>query len=152
LEWRGDLLAELAILRVPELVALKRPKGSQEILPFKFLVTSRDGLCFFVEPRGFSSSQLRVKPAELTSLDTWEWEADAKLVREACASPNPVVLFLFDADLDPGRYLRIDTLPEPARGAKTVLLSFPIENAITAESVRALADEIAKQREVPAAG
>jgi hypothetical protein len=51
-----------------------------------------------------------------------------------------------------GRYLRLDTLPKPAEGAKTVVLSFPVENTITGDSIRALAAELAKERAVPVAG
>jgi hypothetical protein len=61
------------------------------------------------------------------------------------------MLFLFDADMDPGRFLRLDTLPNPG-DAKTVVLSFPIENTITGDSIRALAAELAKERAVPVAG
>jgi hypothetical protein len=141
---------ELAIIRAGELAALRRPKGAQDILPFQFLIASKDGFYFFIEPRGFSSIRLRLKPVDLVAAETWEWEADANLIREARVSRHPAVLFLFDADLDPGRYLRLDTLPEPSKSAKTVVLSFPVENTITGESIHALADEIAKERLVPA--
>jgi hypothetical protein len=42
--------------------------------------------------------------------------------------------------------------PEPAPKATTVVLSFPIANAITADSIRALAAALEKERAVPVAG
>jgi hypothetical protein len=147
LVWRSELLAELAVLRVSGLVMLKPPNGNS--LPFQLVAASQSGVCFIIETVAYSSFQLKIEPESIPVL---ELEAEADRVRTAQRIPTPVVMFLFDADRDHGRFLRLDTLPEPPVGAKTVVLSFPVENTITGDSIRALAAELAKERAVPVAG
>lgn len=139
--WRAELLAELALARVPEFIVLK----SKDDLPFDFIVTTKDGLCFFVEVKSFSSLREEGNPKEATSL---QFRADSDVVRNARRSLNPVILFLVDADRDHGRFLRLDTQPEPEDGAKSVLLNFPIENTLTALNLKSLASQLEKERQV----
>jgi hypothetical protein len=143
LVWRGELLAELALAQVEELVVLKRPKESQTDFSFDFVVTAHAGLCFFVEVKAFSSMRLQREPRNIPD---WHLKTDAEVVRNGRKSLNPVVAFLFDADSDYGRFLRLDTLPEPAADANTVVLAFPIENTITADRVRNLVTELERSR------
>src|SRR5262245_4094630 len=98
LNWRGPLLAELALARVPGLSVYKRPDQAPSELPYHFLVTTADGFCFFVEVKAFSSFRLHVTDVE--AIGELRWSLDADLVRRARASHSPVVLFLFDADTD----------------------------------------------------
>ncbi|MCI0701174.1 MAG: hypothetical protein L0241_08830 [Planctomycetia bacterium] len=142
----AEKLAELALMRVSELTALKPPQGKPHPL-FDLVVTTDRGVCFFVEVKSYSSFQLKIEPESIPVL---ELEVDADQIRTARESATPVVMFLFDGDRGHGRFLRLDRLPEPEADAKTVLLSFPIENTITAESIRVLAAEIAKERLVSA--
>jgi hypothetical protein len=143
LEWRSAVLAKLAIVRVPELTPLEPPKNSAADLPTSYVVVAPGGLVFFVVAKGYSSFRLKIDPEQIPVL---EWEAAADLVRAARESVTPVVLFLFDADRDHGRFLRLDTLPEPEAGARSVVLSFPIENTITRDSIQNLAAELGRTR------
>ena len=146
--WRSELLAELAIMRVDELRLMKPPSGSPAP-PFQLVAASDSGICFIVQIAAYSSFRLKIEPESIPVL---ELEVEAERVRTALRIPTPVVVFLFDGDRDHGRYLRLDTLPEPAAGAKTVVLSFPVENTITGDSIRKLAAELARERRVPVAG
>jgi hypothetical protein len=143
LAWRGELLAELALAQVEELVVLKRPKESQADFLFDFVVTAHADLCFFVEVKAFSSMRLKRDPRNIPD---WQLKTDAEVIRKARKSANPVVAFLFDADSDYGRFLRLDTVPEPDAGVEAVVLTFPIENALTAESLRNLVTELDRSR------
>jgi hypothetical protein len=146
--WRSELLAELAIMRVGELTIFKPPRGGLA-LPFQFVAVSSSGSCFAGEVAAYSSCLLKIEPESIAVL---ELEVDAERVRTARQIRTPTFMFLFDADRDHGRYLRLDTQPKPADGAKTVVLSFPVANAITADSVRALVVALEKERAVPVAG
>lgn len=143
----GEKLAELAIMRVSELTVMKPPPGKLHT-PFDLIATTDSGVCFLVEIRAYSSFQHKIEPELIPVL---ELEVNAEHVRTVRQSPTPIVVFLFDGDRGHGRYLRLDTFPKPADDAKTAVLSFPIENTITGESIRTLADEIARERAVPVA-
>lgn len=147
--WRTPQLAELAIARVPELAEVHNPTGAAPDVPYDFLVLTPNAVPVYIVARGYSSRKCKIEPEAVPVL---EWKADAKMIAAAVSSHDPVVLFLFDADRDHGRFLRLDTLPEPPASAKTVVLSFPVENTITGDSVRALAEGLAKERAVPVAG
>lgn len=146
LAYLAEVAAELAILRVPGLSPHKPPKGDSYAL-FDMVATSDKGVCFLVKIQSYSAFKLKIEPDLIPVL---ELDVDAEYIKTARRSPTPVVMFLFDGDRGHGRHLRLDTLSEPSKSAKTVVLSFPVENAITGESIHALADEIAKERLVPA--
>lgn len=143
--WRGELLAELVLSEVEDFTVLKRPKDSPDQFPFDFVVSTKSGLCFFVEVKSFSSMRMKRDPRNVPD---WELRVDTRVARNARTSLNPVVAFLFDADANFGRYLQLDTLPEPEAGTETVVLTFPIENTITAESLKQLAAELERSRRV----
>ena len=147
--WRTPQLAELALARVPELAEVSNLDTAAPGVPSDFLVLTPNAVPISIVARGYSSRKCKIEPAIVPVL---EWKADAKLILAATRSRDPVVMYLFYADRDHGRYLRLDTLPEPADGAKTVVLSFPVENTISGDSIRALAEELAKERAVPVAG
>ena len=136
LGWRGELLAELALARVPSLVVHKRANGKPAEMPFDFLVCTEHGLCFFVIVRAFSSIRLGIESPE--TLGELRWAVDAELLRRVRASQSPVVLFLFDADTDHGRFLRLDTLPEPGSEAHRLAVRLPNENTLTKDSFEKL--------------
>ena len=136
LGWRGKLLAELALARLPGLIVHERPNSAPSELPYDFLVSTEHGLCFFVAVRAFSSFWLDVRDVEV--VPELRWSVDADLVRRARDSESPFLLFLFDADTDHGRYLRLDTLPPPAPGARLVTARFPVEQVITKEHLERL--------------
>jgi hypothetical protein len=136
LVWRGELLAELALARLPDLVVHRRPDHSSADLPYDFLVAAEHGFCFFVEVKAFSSFQLDLRNVE--EVRELRWSADADLIRRVRNSQNPYLLFLFDADTEHGRYLRVDTLPDPGPEASQLTLRFPVAHAITKESLEQL--------------
>lgn len=147
--WRTPQLAELAIARVPELLEVKQPGIANPGFAYDFLVLASNTVPVYIVAKGYSSRRCRIEPDFVPVLG---WKADAEFLIATAKSHDPVILFLFDADRDHGRYLRLDTLPEPPRGEETVVLSFPVENTITGDSIRALAAELAKERAVPVAG
>jgi hypothetical protein len=126
--WRGELLAELALARVPGLIVNKRPVRPDFDLAYDFLVVTDRGACFFVDAKAFSSSKRRL--LDIGESGEWRWHLDAALVRDARRSRSPFVLFLFDADREEGRYLRLDTLPAPSRGVRRITVRLPVENTI----------------------
>ena len=140
---RSQSLAQLAVVRVPELLAFDRPNHAGDAFPFDLLVMEDEEARFSIVARGFATARAKIETDGIPDL---ECEVDANLVRQARKHPYPVVMFLFDADRDPGRFLRLDTQPEPAANAKVTLLTFPIENTITEASVRKLASELEQSR------
>jgi hypothetical protein len=142
--WRAELLAELALARVPDLIVHKRPGTPPAELPYHFLVSNEHGLCFFVEARGFSSFQLGIE--DVGAVRELRWSVDADLVRQARRSRSPFFLFFFDADTDHGRYLRLDTLPEPRPEVRRLALHFPFEQAISKDSLEGLVAQMERAR------
>jgi hypothetical protein len=130
--WRTDLLAELALARIPGLKAYKLT--DQE--PFDKLAVTERGFCFFVMSRGFSSIASGVKNSD--TLEELTCPIEPVLVARARENQSPVVFFYFNADTDHGRYLRLDTLPDKDIHE----LRFPIENTITKASVQKLIREM----------
>lgn len=134
--WKCELLAELALIRVFEFTIHRRfsgPAGPEH----DFLVTAPDGASCLVDVKGFSSHHLKLRDV-VASLPELGWAVQADVVRKARQSPTPVVMFLYDADTEHGRFARLDTLPEPDWGTRRVVVAFPVENTITPESLRAL--------------
>jgi hypothetical protein len=132
--WRGELLAEVALRRVAGL-EIHKPHQNGSRLDYDFLVSTPDGFCFFVEVKAFSSMKYRI--ADVAGIEGLLWTVDGELIRNARKSQSPFVLFLFDADSEHGRFLRLDTLPDPpARSSAT--LQLPIENTITPTNLRRL--------------
>jgi hypothetical protein len=138
--WRSRILAELALARVPELAVFKDPPGQE----YDLVVATDDGLFFQVGVRGFSS--FRTNAECIDTIPELRWPVPASEVRRARRNLSPVVLFLFDADGDHGRYARLDVLPAPARASKSVTVSFPICNVLTREGVERLVAELRASR------
>jgi hypothetical protein len=140
LGWRGELLSELALARVPGLLVHKRPDRAPPEVPYQFLVATAHGFCFFVEVRAFSSLHLEVP--DVATVREWRWSLEADLVRRARTSHSAVLLFLFDADTDHGRYLRLDTLPAPGSDVHRLVVRFPVEQTLTKDSLAKLIEEL----------
>ncbi len=126
------LLAELALARIPGLIVTKAPID----LAFDFLVATEQGVCFFVVVKAFSSSRHHL--AAWRADEEWKWKLDAETVRHARESRNSFLLFVFDADTDLGRFLRLDTLPEPNPEDSIVRVRLPAENVINKENLEAI--------------
>lgn len=144
LGWRGELLAELALAQVPELTVHKPPERHASELRYDFLVTTEHHFCFFVAAKAFSS--IRQKIAGLNEVHELILPVDAALIRQASASLQPFVLFLFDADTDHGRFLRLDDLPEPE--GDRVALRLDIQNTISKKSLATLVATLEKAAKV----
>jgi len=142
LAWRGELLAELALARLPSLLVHKRADHPASDLPYDFLVATERGLCFFVEVKAFSSSRLAV--SDVRTVPELLWSVDAGLIRRVRANQSPFILFLFDADTDHGRYLRLDTLPDPQPGSRRLVVQFPLEQTINRRNVERLIADLDK--------
>jgi hypothetical protein len=138
--WRSRILAELALARVPELTVFKDPPGQE----YELVVATDDGLFFQVGVRGFSS--FRTRSERIEAIPELRWPVPAREVRRARRNLSPVVLFLFDADRDHGRYARLDVLPAPARGAKSVTVSFAVSDVLTRDGVERLVTELRASR------
>jgi Domain of unknown function (DUF4365) len=139
LAWRGELLAELALAGVPELVVTKLAGNGRVELGFDFLAAAQGGLCFFVQVKAYSSLALRVD--DVAHLRELRWPVPVDLLRRARQSRTPVFLFLFDADTDHGRYLRLDKLPETEPDQRQLVLRLPVEHTINrASAMRLIAD------------
>ena len=136
LAWRGELLAQLALSRLEGVTVYQRSDEQ----PFDFLVATNDGLCFFVEVEAFSSTNQKIDDVE--TIEELQWQIPMKRVRQATGSQTPVLLFLFDADSDHGRFLRLDTLPAPDKAARQQTIAFPIENVIDQKNLEAVIREL----------
>jgi hypothetical protein len=122
---RAEMLAKLALLRTVGLQLYRREGNGP---PFTFVVAPEHAPMFFVAVAGFSA--LLTDSPEAVSRHAWLWRAEADTVRRARHAQHPVVLFLYDADGDHGRFARLDHLPPPPKGRKQVPVRLPLENAI----------------------
>jgi hypothetical protein len=133
--WRGELLAQLALSRVPSLTVYQSPAQHEH----DFLVSTPRGFCFFVDVQAFSSIQQKMRNSdEVVEL---RWRIRKELVRRAKESRSPVVLFLFDADTDRGRFVRLDTLSATPSGPFQTI-RFPIRNIISKSRLEELIQEL----------
>jgi hypothetical protein len=123
--WRGELLAQLALSRVPSLTVYQ----SQAQNEYDLLVSTERGFCFFVEVKAFSSTRHRIR--DIDTVHELRWQVSKQLVQRASESRSPVVMFLFDADTDHGRFLRLDTLRPMRVNGDLQTVRFPINNVIT---------------------
>jgi hypothetical protein len=139
--WRGQLLAELALARIPGMIVNKRPARQDTELDYDFLVATEAGFCFFVKVNAFSSAW--GGSADLEAAEEWCWDVDLAVLERAHTSRSPFLLFLFDADSEEGRFLRLDVLPLPPKG-RTVTVRLPADNAIDREKLEKLIESLEK--------
>jgi hypothetical protein len=142
LGWRGGALAELAFARVSGLIVNKHLTGPGDGLAYDYLVASEKGACFFVKAEAFSSAHLDAEAEAVDAAGGWRRRVDAALVRRAHECGRPFFLFLFDADTDHGRFLRLDALPDPDPKARTVDVHLPREDAIDGKGLERIAAEL----------
>jgi hypothetical protein len=126
--WRGELLARMALARIPGLIANEPPKGAVMDVPYDFVVVADRGFCFLVEVKAYSSARRKLNA--VADEPDLRWSLSADLIRRARRSQTPIFLFLFDADTEHGRFLRLDTLPEPKPGTSHVVVDLPISQTI----------------------
>ena len=126
--WRGELLARMALARIPGLIVNELPKDAATDYFYDFVVVADRGFCFFVEVKAYSS--VRRKGNGVADETDLHWSVSADMIRRARRSQTPVFLFLFDADTEHGRFLRLDTLPAPKPDASHVVVDLPIAQTI----------------------
>lgn len=136
--WRGELLAELALARVPEL-SVHRPKEDCE---HDFLVATPSGVCFFVLVKAFSSKKLNIRDIDQIADLRWRINTDHILHAKNCHTP--VFIFLIDADTDHGRYLRLDTTDVRNKSSQAQTIRFPLHNTIDKDGIENLVAALQK--------
>lgn len=131
---RTENLAKLSLLKVGDLYVYPTNQGE----PYDFSVHTKNGFCFFVEVKAFSSIQLRMRKIE--EVKELRWRVPIRLIEAAKESVNPIILFLFDGDTDHGRYLRLDALDLESRSEKSQTIRLPVENTINEKNLRSMID------------
>lgn len=109
--WRSIVLAERFLSEMEEWEILKEPFDRE----FDFAVLLKDGFTFFIEVKAVSSMHGGLK--SLASNRPLTYPVSKELLSKAKTIKKPVVLFVFDADTEAGRYVRIDKL-KPAAGTQ----------------------------------
>lgn len=140
--WRGELLAELALARLPEL-SVHKPK---EDCGYDFLVATPSGVCFFVLLRAFSSKRSNMRQIE--EIDELRWTLETQQILRAQESHTPVFIFLIDADTDHGRYLRLDTLQVRKESSDRQTIRFPRKNTIDKKGIERLVAGLERSEKV----
>lgn len=125
--WRGELLAELALTRLAKIanVEIYKPGADQG---YDFVIGTADGLFVSIQAQSFSSNSAGIKEPQL--VQELRWKVPVETTERARKSLSPVLFFLFDADTDHGRFVRLDTLPPQRPKAAFVTLVFPRQNMI----------------------
>jgi HD superfamily phosphohydrolase len=127
--WRGELLAKLALSRLSNLTITEQPREGR----FDFSVMTNDDFDFLIEVKAFSSMRQQIRDIE--TFELLRWQLPTVFLQKAKSMRCPVVLFLFDADTEHGRFLRVDNLELRSASARFQSVRFPRENTITKESL-----------------
>lgn len=122
--YRAELLAKLALSRFPELSIHE----SGPNYGYDFVIVTQQGGCFFVIVKAISSLKLKIRNIE--TIFELRWRIERQSLQWAKSCPNPVFLFLIDADTDHGRYLRLNDIAQPKASGVQQTIRFPIENTI----------------------
>ena len=136
LDWRGELLAKLALSRLPGITVVPQPMNGR----FDFEVAAGTKVRTLLEVKSFSS--IREKIREIESIQQLRWRVPTTFLRNAQSVRCPVVLFVFDADTGHGRYLRVDNIKIAPITARFQTVRLPIENTITGASLRRMLKEL----------
>jgi hypothetical protein len=147
MEWvarRGDALARMALVTTLGLTIFENLHSKA----YDYAVATEDGMFIRIRVEAYSSRLAGVERVD--TIPELRWTLPVDVVRQARASKAPVVLLLFDADNDHGRYARLDVLPAPARGAKSVAISLPLSNTVDPARLRCLVAELRESRTRPA--
>lgn len=134
--WRTELLAKLALSRLPGVTVTEQPLEGK----FDFSVMTPTGFSFLLEVKGLSS--MREKIRDIETVSELRWRIQTALLKRATAMRCPVILFLLDADTEHGRYLRIDNLKPATPASQTQTIRLPLENTISTESLHRMVKEL----------
>ena len=91
-EYRAELLAKLALSRFPELSIHE----SVQDHGYDFVVITQQGDCFFLIVKAISS--IKLKTRNIDTISELRWRIKRRTLEWARSCPNPVYLFLIDAD------------------------------------------------------
>jgi hypothetical protein len=134
--WRGELLAQLALSRLPGIAVTPQPMEGR----FDYAVMTSNGSRFLIEVKCLSSFHNRIR--RIDTMPELKWRIATSLIRLAHSMSCPVVLFVFDADTEHGRYLRIDNLKLLPTKGNLQRVKLPLENTITEASLDRMLREI----------
>ena len=135
-QWRKEILAELVFTRLNLIYTKLQPDSAAD-----YSVYTRSGNQFLVVVKGLSSIARRIRNIE--TAQELHWRVPNQLLETARRSDYPFFLFLFDADTEHGRYLRLDTLPENvSSSAREVTLRFPKANTLDRDGLQKLLLEL----------
>jgi len=134
--YRAELLAQLALTRIEGLSVHR----SDHDYGFDLVVTTPSGQCFFVVVKAFSSIAQHVRSVE--TIDQLRYSLDRRILEWARECPNPVFLFLIDADTDHGRFVLLSDLP-PSKATHKQTVRLPASNTIDAEGLERLLATVA---------
>jgi hypothetical protein len=137
-------VARLALVRWPELLLFETRRSRWSELA----VATEDGM--FVRVRVAAHSSRRAEFERVDSVPELRLHVPVDVVRRARASITPVILLLIDVDTEHGRYARLDTLPAPPHGAKTVAVGFPRANISSPANLERLFAELRARHQQPA--
>ena len=129
---RAELLAQIALTRFPGL-DVHPPKSDTG---YDLLAATPEGKCFLVVVKGFSSIKLKIDSVE--TIEELQWRIDRDILRWARACPNPVYLFLIDADSGHGRYSKLNDVPLARNSGKEQTIRLAVENTIEEAGIERL--------------
>ena len=136
--WRAEMLAKLALSRVGNLQIDEQSGGKDE--RYDFRVSLGESLRFNVEVKAFSSIQRGI--SEIDKKPSLSWTLPLRLVAKAKLEPDPLVLFVFDADTEHGRFLRIDDIEISNSDRSSIKVHLPLKNTITTQALYRLLEEM----------
>ncbi|CAA9377893.1 MAG: hypothetical protein AVDCRST_MAG89-5151 [uncultured Gemmatimonadetes bacterium] len=139
-----DAVAAYALVHVAGLTQFENRRRGR----YKLAVATEDGLFVRVGVAGYSSRLAGIERVD--SIPELRWPVPVDVVRHARASMTPVLLFLIDTDTRHGRFARLDTLPGPAPGAKSVLVGFTRANMLDPANLERLFAELGTRHQQPA--
>lgn len=137
-------VARLALVRLPELLLFEKRRSRW----CELAVATEDGLFVRVGVAAHSSRRAGIEQVEC--IEELRWHVSVDVVRRARASITPMILLLIDLDTEHGRYARLDTLPAPPCGAKTVTVGFPRANISSPANLERLIAELRARHQQPA--
>lgn len=143
--WRGELLAKLALSRLGNVTIFEpgQPGPSSAAHDFDLVVMTADALTFLVEVKAFSSIKRGVSNPE--NQEWLDFDVPTSILKRAREAQSPVVFFLFDADTEHGRFMRIEDIPFSS-SKHVQRVRFPIQNTITTASLNLLVREMRPNR------
>jgi hypothetical protein len=135
--WRGEMLARLALSRMAGWTITEQPIDGR----FDYSVITEDGVAFLIEVKAGSSLHHQLKGMGNAEVVRYALSKTALLA--AARVKIPVVLFVFDADTEFGRYLLLRGIKLEPGGSHFQTVLLPKANLISEESLQRMVEELA---------